>query len=289
LRRASKIFTITFTFFIVATTSLLGYAQAQSSASISVYADRIPGTAMVVGQGFGPSESVTINLYDGTGGLISPLATITADGEGYFNAAISVRTLDLIGTYVVTASSATASASASYELQPIPSDTVAPLPTTSGLVQFPAVTSSPNNSNLINVTGTGFSASLPVLIRILRSNGSIAYSVNQNITTDAQGTFSTIVNIPTTINGTFILQAKTPLEDAKTQIKVPNSQTQESTSPTAAPEPTGTANSTENGNDNPTQNANTLQYVSIALSIVAIVISLFAVTKKNRQPAATPA
>jgi hypothetical protein len=289
LRRASKIFMITFTFFIVATASLISCAQTESFASISVYSDPIPGTAMVVGQGFGPSESVTISLYDGTGGLISPLATVTTDGGGYFNAAVSFRTLELIGTYVVTASSATASASASYELQPVPSYSNAPSPTTSGIVQFPAVTSSPNNSNLINVTGTGFSASLPVLIRILRSNGSIAYSVNQNITTDAQGTFSTIINIPTTINGTFILQAKTPVEDAKTQIKVPSSQTQESTSPTAIPELTGTANSTNNGNDNATQNSNTLQYVSIALSIVAIAISLFAVTKKNRQPAATPA
>lgn len=67
---------------------------------------------------------------------------------------------------------------------------------------------SPNNSNIVMVSGTGFNASSPVSIRLINDNGTMHVFAEQ-ISTDVKGNFSSIIIIPTSIAGTFNMTANT--------------------------------------------------------------------------------
>lgn len=90
-----------------------------------------------------------------------------------------------------------------------------------GQTTGPSLTASPNNSNIIQVTGIGFNASTPVEL-YLTQNNTLASTFNTSVSTNGSGAFSTIYIIPTSLEGSFTLTATTGSLTAQTQITVPN-------------------------------------------------------------------
>ena len=91
------------------------------------------------------------------------------------------------------------------------------------------------------------------------------YSFPENITTDLEGNFSTVVIIPTSLSGNYYLVASTESGQAYVDYTVPDL--------TGA---TGVSGATGEGANN------VLIYLAIALSITSILISYYAL--KHSQP-----
>lgn len=137
------------------------------------------------------------------------------------------------------------------------------------------LTASPNNSNIINVNGSGFNQTSPVSLFLFNGTEAI-YTFPEQITTDADGNFSAIVIVPTILHGTFNITANTTNFSAAALNRVfPNFTGQQGiegpqgingtiggTGPTGPPGPQG-----EPG----TPADNTFIYVSLAISLAAAV------------------
>jgi len=122
---------------------------------------------------------------------------------------------------------------------------------------------SPNNSNIFRVTGNGFSTSETVWLRLVAGETTV-FNFTETIETDEQGSFSTIVIVPTSIHGTFNLTASTSSVSVYTEYNVPDL-----TGPTGPTGPKGDPADPMIGNG------------GIGLGIVAIVLAVYALAKKS--------
>lgn len=274
MRYLHKLLVLTLLSCILATASFATFAAAQNQASIAITQSGIPWIVDVMGQGFGDSELVVFTLQDPVGNVVTILGQTTSDSSGNIMTSFSVP-VDIDGQYIINATSPSANAAVPYYIEALP--TVSPTP-----IGAPAVTASPENSNILNVTGKGLDSSKPVALN-LTSNGTVTYSFTEQITTNATGYFSAIVIIPTSLSGTFTLQASTTTRNATTQITVPNL-----AGPTGPAGPTGAtgatgpagADSTSSSDNNNATIANVV-YAALAISIIAIAIAIYVLIKKR--------
>ena len=128
------------------------------------------------------------------------------------------------------------------------------------------ISATPNNSNLVKVSGKGFNASETVTLGLWNETVR-QYSFPENVTTDLEGNFSTIVIIPTSLRGNYFLVASTATSQAYVNYTVPD-----------LIGATGVSGAAGEGANN------TLVYLASIISIASILISFYALTKHSPQP-----
>jgi len=129
---------------------------------------------------------------------------------------------------------------------------------------------SPDNSNIFRVTGSGFNASETVWLRLVADETTV-FNFTETIETDAEGKFSAIVIVPTSIHGTFSLTASTSGVSVYIEYTVPDLTGE--TGATGATGPKG----------DPGEAADpTIGYSGIGLGLIAIVLSVYALARKSR-------
>ncbi|MEM2970096.1 MAG: hypothetical protein QXR63_04090 [Candidatus Bathyarchaeia archaeon] len=135
-----------------------------------------------------------------------------------------------------------------------------------------SLSATPSNSNIFRLTGIGFDASDTVWLRLV-SDETVVFNFTETIETDAEGSFSAIVIVPTSIHGTFNLVASTTSVSAYVEYTVPDL-----TGPEGPAGPTG-----ETGpKGDPGEPADpTIGYAGVGLGIVAIALSLYALARKS--------
>ena len=122
------------------------------------------------------------------------------------------------------------------------------------------ISATPNNSNIVRVSGKGFNASETVTLALWNETVR-QFSFPENVTTDLGGNFSTIVIIPTSLRGNYFLVASTSTSQAYVNYTVPNLMG-------------ATGVSGEEAN-------NTLVYLASIISIASIVISFYVLTRHS--------
>ena len=276
------VLTVVFTL-VLLTVILASSAYAQpAQGSLSASATDKPNIFTLTGSGFDPSSTVNLGLYlnDGTT-LAFALPDSTTDSAGNFAVNVTLPTVSTSGFYVFVANTTNVIGYQPWILYS-PNDASQTGP--SGLPQ--TVRISPDNSNIFNVTGQGFDPSKPVNLILAPPHGNATYPFPSSITTDSNGRFSAIVIVPTSISGTFNLVATTTNNymnsTANVTVTIPNLQ-----GPQGLPGPTGATGATgasgENGTSGTASTDTTLTYVSIALSVVAIIIAVYAITRKSHE------
>lgn len=146
----------------------------------------------------------------------------------------------------------------------------------------PSITATPDESNIFNVTGTGFDASDSVTLKLV-ANSTTYYTFAENITTDVNGNFTAIVIVPTSTTGaTYNLTASTDNHSAYVEYTVPDL-----TGPTGATGATGATGSTgatgatgAAGADGKDADS-TLTIGAIGIGLVALAVGAYAVVKKK--------
>jgi hypothetical protein len=123
------------------------------------------------------------------------------------------------------------------------------------------ISATPNNSNIVKVSGKGFNASETVTLGLWNETVK-QYSFPENVTTDLGGNFSTIVIIPTSLRGNYFLVASTATSQVYVNYTVPDLIG-------------ATGVSGEGAN-------NTLVYLASIISIASILISFYALTKYSQ-------
>lgn len=141
------------------------------------------------------------------------------------------------------------------------------------------ITATPDDSNIFNVTGTDFDDSDDVTLELINDDGDTVYTFEEDITTDANGTFTAIVIVPTsTDGGDYTLTASTDDSSATLDITVPDL-----TGATGATGATGSTGATgAKGTDGADgQDADpALTYGSIGVGALALLIAIVAIMKK---------
>ena len=145
----------------------------------------------------------------------------------------------------------------------------------------PYFTATPNNSNITNVMGSGFDPLEIVSLKLLNATtGEEVYVFPENILTDENGNFSSIVIIPTSIHGTFNMTASTSTVQLSIEFTVPDL-----TGPQGPRGETGPQG--QQGEQGPQgergESADvSLIYGSYGLAIIALLIAIAALVKKPR-------
>jgi hypothetical protein len=240
------------------------YAQTDTTATLTGSAPDENGVITVSGSGFNASETVSFALYllSGEEAYAFP-ETATTDSNGDFTANLTLPT-GISGTFDLTAQTSSVVGYMEYIFSS--SDSTG---------STPMVSATPSDSNIIQVVGSGFDASDAVILKLEDSNGETVYIFSDTITTDADGNFSTIAIIPTSISGEYSLTATTSSTTASTSVAVPDL-----TGPTGATGATGATG--ETGATGAAGAADsTLGYGAIGLSVLAVVIALFVLMKKR--------
>jgi hypothetical protein len=152
----------------------------------------------------------------------------------------------------------------------------------------PSITATPDESNIFNVTGTGFNVTADVTLELI-ANDTTYYTFDEGITTDENGTFTAIVIVPTSVEGaTYNLTATTDDDvSAYVEYTVPDlTGPTGATGVTGATGATGTTGATgalgatgENGQDAD----ETVTYVAIVVGLLGLVLATYAVVKKPPQ------
>ena len=252
------------------------YAQSEQGVLIASAKDT-PNVLTLSGSGFDASATANIGLYlpDQTT-LAFSFSDVTTDSQGNFAVNITLPTVSTSGFYLFIANTTNVKGFQPWVLYS-PSDASGPSINVPEIVKV-----SPDDSNIFNVTGQGFDASKPVTLKLAPPHGPAVYIFPDNITTDGHGRFSAIIIVPTRINGAFNLAASTANGNANVTVTIPDLH-----GPPGATGQTGSTGATgatgasgENGTTGPTT-SDILVYVSIVLSIVAIIIGIYAATKKR--------
>ena len=142
----------------------------------------------------------------------------------------------------------------------------------------PSFTAMPDNSNITNVVGSGFNPSESVSLKLLDvTTGEEVYVFPESIQTDENGSFSSIVIIPTSIHGTFNMTAATSTVQLSIEFTVPDL-----TGPQGPQGPQGETGS-QGPQGEPGESADvSLIYGSYGLAITALLIAIAAIFKKPR-------
>jgi hypothetical protein len=161
--------------------------------TLSTASGTVSSTLTVSGTGFNASTTGTVTF--GSGSAFATSYSATSDNTGAFSTSFSVPTVPG-GTYTIIATLGT-SASASF--------TVRPTVTLS--------TNSAHVGDLIDISGTGFSASL---------TASIAYdgTTLTRVTTNANGSFDITLVVPHSVYGTHTVTASDGIFNASTILSV---------------------------------------------------------------------
>jgi len=136
-----------------------------------------------------------------------------------------------------------------------------------------SLSASPDNSNIFRVSGSGFNASETVWLRLV-ADETLVFNFTETVETDAEGNFSAIVIVPTSIHGTFNLTASTSSVSVYVEYTVPDL--------TGPAGPTGTTGATGATGPKGDPADPTIGYGGIGLGVVAIVLAVYALTKKSR-------
>jgi hypothetical protein len=266
--RKTLSFAISFTLLAII---MVSSVQAQSTiGNVYVISTLDPNVITVGGSGFDPSAPVSLGVYlrDGTT-LLAVFPDARTDDTGNFAANFSVPLVGESGIYLVMANTTNV-----IGYQPYVFYSPGDVPDSGSGPK--AVSVSPDNSNIFNVTGRGLGTSKGVTLKLTLATGATAYTFADQITTDSQGGFSTIVIVPTSISGTYTLVASTASGNATTQVTIPN--LKGATGQTGETGATGTAGATGPAGSAATTS---LEYAGFALSIAAIAISIYALVKKR--------
>jgi hypothetical protein len=260
IKKYLLVFTMTLALFGIA---LVGYALGQSSTgtlTVSTTSNNIIIT--VTGSGFDASGNVVLSLFNSDGTLAySFTESITTDATGAFSANVALPT-NVYGTFNLTASTSTVTGYTEYTISPA------------------LLSATPNDSNIIDVSGSNFGTSQSVSLGLTDNNGNIVYNWTEPVTTDAQGNFSEVVIVPTSINGTYNLFASTSGGPSSTTIASTTQTIPDLTGQTGATGLTGATGNT--GATGATGAAGTeIAYAAVAVSIIALVIAAYMLTKKH--------
>ena len=247
--------------FALLTIALVANAYAQNTtATLTTSATNDNGIITVTGIGFNASENIALELLNSDGTLAYNFTeAITTDTSGNFAANVTLPT-NVYGTFNLTASASNITAYTQYTISQ-------PATTYSSLGVLSAT---PDNSNIIEVSGSGFNASENVWLGLTDSNGNIVYNFTELVASDAQGNFSAITIVPTNISGTYNLFASTSSATAYTAQTIPDF-----TGPTGSPGVTGATGETGAAADS------TISYAAVALSILAIAIAAYTLMRKH--------
>lgn len=176
-------------------------------------------------------------------------------------AILAILSLSLVATFATIGSAAASSSSDDAEL-----------------------TTTPDNSNIFNVTGTNFDISDEVTLELI-ANGTTYYTITDDVdlSTNANGTFTAIVIIPTSIDGgDYNLTESTEDQTAYVEITIPN--LSGATGATGATGVTGATGSTgAKGTDGVDgQDADpALTYGAIGLGLLGLVVATYAAMRKS--------
>jgi hypothetical protein len=230
------------------------------------------------GSGFSASSTVSLSVFLNDGmTLVAVLPDAVSDSAGNFEVNVTAPIVQTSGIYLFGANT-----SSVFGFQPWVFYALNDLPTGGGSTGPKAVSVSPDNSNVFNVTGRGLGASRDVKISLNQSRGVPVYTFTDTIKTDSQGRFSTILIVPTSISGTFTLVASTSAGDASVVITVPNLKGATGlTGATGATGETGEKGATGDMGKTGAAADSMLGYIAVILSAVAIVLSLMVLLKKR--------
>jgi hypothetical protein len=144
-----------------------------------------------------------------------------------------------------------------------------------------AITATPDESNIFNVTGSGFDSGAEVTLELV-ANDTTYYSFTESITTDENGTFTAIVIVPTSTTGaTYNLTASTDNYTAYTEYTVPDL-----TGPAGATGSTGATGATGATGETGAVGADgenadsTLTAGAIGIGLIGLAVGIYAVIKK---------
>ena len=133
------------------------------------------------------------------------------------------------------------------------------------------LTATPDNSNIFNATGTGFTANSNVTLQLWNGSTTLIYTF-PNATTDSSGNFSAILIVPTSIpNATYTLTATTGTVSQSVSQTTPDL-----TGPTGATGATGATGPTGATGATGQAASNILAYGAIIISVMALVAAAIA-------------
>jgi hypothetical protein len=269
--------------FSLAAVLLVSSANAQTTDGILIVSNTEDLAVVgVTGIGFDPTQPITLNVYNNIGNPLGSFPGPTTDSTGSFEFNLTLPYITQTGIYTFIANTSTISGRVDHIL--FSQANPRPVPTATAGVA--AITVVPDNGNIFNVTGIWFDASRRVTLKLNNAAGLTAYFFPENVTTDAQGRFSAILIVPTTLSGRFNLIASTTTRGTGNYtVTVPSLQGPAGTAgssgvpgvsgvPGASGEP-GTAGAASSAGTD-------LGYVGVALGIVAIAIAGFALFKGRR-------
>ena len=228
----------------------VGYAE---SASVNIKATSDPNVLDISGANFDAQEKVNIELFQNTTKIYTFTENITTNASGNFTSQVIIPS-SFFGKYNFIASTSSKMASVEYTLQQSSKPT-------------PKISATPNNSNVVKVSGSGFNA-LDTVTFALWNNTAESYSFPDNVITDLEGNFSIILIIPTSLKGKYYLYASTE--------RVPDFAYVDYTVPNLTGETGATGATGEAAN-------NTLVYIATILSIASILIAYYTLKKQSSQ------
>ncbi|MFJ2519133.1 choice-of-anchor G family protein, partial [Cellulosimicrobium cellulans] len=165
----------------------------------------------VTGTGYTPDATVTVEVRDTTGAVVTTLTDVATDGEGGFTAPITVAVGTAPGDYVVVGIDDTTETEAETPL------------TVEAAAIEPTVTVDPTTAvpgDEVTVDGTGYTPDSTVTVEIRDESGTVIATV-EDVATDGDGNFTTPITVPagTTpgdytvvgIDDTTSTEAETPL------------------------------------------------------------------------------
>lgn len=237
-------------------------ANAATTPTLTASATDESNVISVEGEDFDTSETVHIALLNETDGttVYNFTETITTDSSGDFTADLTLP--DVYGTYNLTACTSTIQAYTEFTII---------------LSETPALTVTPDDSNIIAVSGSGFNTSETVTLTLEDSDNETIYTFTEDLTTNTLGNFTAAVIIPTSINGDYTLIAETETgATANATITVPDL-----TGATGATGATGLSGEAGVDGEDGAAADNTIVYSAVILSIAAIAIAAVALTKKH--------
>jgi hypothetical protein len=236
----------------------LATANANTIATLTVIPTSTSNVVTVMGNGFDVNEPVYLALVNETTGVViyNFTQTATTTPLGTFSSDITIPSLPY-GAYYIYAKTSTASATKEYTIAFIPN---------------PKIAVSPANSNIIKVTGSGFTPNQVVTFTLTEAVFISAYNFTDLGITDALGNFTVNLIIPTSISGNYTLMAQSSTGlTANTAIIVPDlAGPQGVTGDTGAKGAKGATGAAGKDADS------TLLYPAVILSVIAIILSIMA-------------
>ena len=173
---------------------ILTTANATTIATLTVIPTSTANVVTVMGNGFDVNEPVYLALVNQTTGAViyNFTQTATTTTLGIFTSDLTIPSLPY-GSYYIYAKTSTASATKEYSITFIPN---------------PKIAASPANSNIIKVTGSGFTPNQAITFTLTENVFISAYNFTDIAATDALGNFTITLIVPTSINGNYTLMAQ---------------------------------------------------------------------------------